>query len=63
MPDLAGRGPLGPKPPKPAKRPRKPIPRMSAKKRAHKAFSAWFAERAHGETMMALLLSGAIVIA
>lgn len=43
MPDLAGRGPLGPKPPKPAKRPRKPIPRMSAKKRAHKA-----AERALG---------------
>lgn len=37
MPDLAGRGPIGPKPPKPAKRPRKPIPRMSARKRAHKA--------------------------
>jgi len=37
MTDLAGRGPLGPKPPKTAKNPRKPIPRMSAKKRAHKA--------------------------
>lgn len=37
MPDLARRGPIGLKTGKPAKRPRKPIPRMSAKKRAHKA--------------------------
>lgn len=43
MTDLAGRGPIGLKTGKPAKRPRKPIPRMSAKKRAHKA-----AERALG---------------
>lgn len=43
MPDLARRGPIGLKTGKPAKRPRKPIPRMSAKKRAHKA-----AERALG---------------
>ena len=43
MTDLTGRGPIGLKTGKPAKRPRKPIPRMSAKKRAHKA-----AERALG---------------
>ena len=43
MPDLAGRGPLGPKAPKQPKGPRKPIPRISAKKRAHKA-----AEKASG---------------
>ena len=43
MPDLARRGPIGLKTGRPAKRPRKPIPRMSAKKRAHKA-----AERALG---------------
>jgi len=37
MTDLAGRGPIGLKTGKPAKQPRKPIPRMSARKRAHKA--------------------------
>lgn len=37
MSNLAGKPPLGLKTGKTAKRPRKPIPRMSAKKRAHKA--------------------------
>lgn len=43
MPSLTGRPGIGPKPQKPAKKPRKPIPRISAKKRAHRA-----AERALG---------------
>ena len=43
MSNLAGKPPLGQKTGKPAQQPRKPIPRMSAKKRAHKA-----AERALG---------------
>lgn len=43
MPDLAGRPGLGLKQPKPPKQPCKPIPKISAKKRAHKA-----AERAAG---------------
>lgn len=37
MTNLAGKPPLGLKQPKPPKEPRKPIPRVSAKKRAHKA--------------------------
>jgi hypothetical protein len=43
MSNLAGKPPLGQKTGKPPKRARKPIPRISAKKRAHKA-----AERAAG---------------
>lgn len=43
MPDLAGRGPLGPKAEKTPRKARKPLPKVSAKKRAHKA-----AERAAG---------------
>lgn len=43
MVSLTGRPGIGPKPPKTPKKPRKPIPRVSAKKRAHKA-----AERALG---------------
>lgn len=37
MPSLTGRPGIGPKPPKTPKKPHKPIPRISAKKRAHKA--------------------------
>lgn len=43
MPDLAGRPPLGPKPEKTPRKARKSLPKVSPKKRAHKA-----AERAAG---------------
>ena len=43
MPDLAGRPPIGPKPEKQPPKVRNPLPKVSARKRAHKA-----AERAAG---------------
>ena len=54
MPDLAGRPPLGPKPPKTPAKARKPLPKVSAKKRAHKASERAAGAWEHMEAVKAL---------